>query len=121
MYCPRVNPLRGAVSSIEVLFFRSVRNLHSPDRANISNMPFFNSAFSIFTVIDVFAGMGKMVSVFAGNEFVLVLSRITVISWLDSPEIFRYATVIETNDAYGIWCGYYSNTCYINLNGTDEI
>lgn len=41
---------------------------------------------------------------------------VTVITWNESSEIIRYATIIETDNAFGIWCGYYSNTCYISIN-----
>jgi len=39
--------------------------------------------------------------------------KISIISWLESPELLRYATIIETEDDIGIWCGYYSNNYFI--------
>lgn len=39
--------------------------------------------------------------------------KVTLISWLDSPTVFRYATVIETEDAAGVWCGIYSNMRFL--------
>jgi ribonuclease HI len=35
--------------------------------------------------------------------------KVSLISWLEAPHIFRYATVIETADDIGIWAGLYSN------------
>ena len=35
--------------------------------------------------------------------------KVSLISWLEAPHIFRYATVIETEDDLGIWAGVYSN------------
>ena len=46
--------------------------------------------------------------------------KVTIITWPVSDDIFRYATVIECGDDIGIWCGYYSNTCYIKLNENKE-
>lgn len=34
---------------------------------------------------------------------------IHVITWTESENVYRYATVIKTDDGLGIWCGYYSN------------
>lgn len=34
---------------------------------------------------------------------------IKVITWLESDRAFRYATVVETENDYGIWAGFYSN------------
>lgn len=36
--------------------------------------------------------------------------KVSLITWMETPEIFRYATVIETQNDIGIWAGYYSNT-----------
>lgn len=38
---------------------------------------------------------------------------ITVITWLDAPDVVRYATVIEASNGRGIWSGTYSNTVYL--------
>lgn len=35
--------------------------------------------------------------------------RVSLISWLEAPHIFRYATVIEAGNDVGIFCGTYSN------------
>jgi hypothetical protein len=35
--------------------------------------------------------------------------KVTIISWLEAPGVFRYATVIEANEDVGIWAGCYSN------------
>jgi ribonuclease HI len=35
--------------------------------------------------------------------------KVSLISWLEAPGIFRYATVIEAGDDIGIWAGVYSN------------
>lgn len=37
------------------------------------------------------------------------LPKISLISWLESPEVFRYATVVEAGGDVGIWAGWYSN------------
>jgi ribonuclease HI len=34
---------------------------------------------------------------------------VTLISWLEAPNVFRYATVIEAGNDKGIWAGVYSN------------
>jgi ribonuclease HI len=35
--------------------------------------------------------------------------KVSLISWLEAPNIFRYATVIEIEGCVGIWAGLYSN------------
>lgn len=35
--------------------------------------------------------------------------KVSLISWLEAPHIFRYATVIEAGGDIGIWAGVYSN------------
>ena len=35
--------------------------------------------------------------------------KVTLLSWEESPGVFRYFTVIQTNDDVGAYCGYYSN------------
>lgn len=35
--------------------------------------------------------------------------RVTLITWLEAPHVFRYATVVETATDRGIWAGVYSN------------
>lgn len=37
------------------------------------------------------------------------LPKVSLISWLESPEVFRYATVVEAGGDVGIWAGVYSN------------
>lgn len=36
--------------------------------------------------------------------------KVTLLSWEESPGVFRYFTVIQANDDVGAYCGYYSNT-----------
>jgi ribonuclease HI len=35
--------------------------------------------------------------------------KVSLITWAESEEAFRYATIIETENDIGIWAGYYSN------------
>lgn len=35
--------------------------------------------------------------------------KVSLITWLEAPDVFRYATVIETATDQGIWAGVYSN------------
>jgi ribonuclease HI len=35
--------------------------------------------------------------------------KVSLITWLEAPHIFRYATVVETEEDLGIWAGVYSN------------
>jgi ribonuclease HI len=35
--------------------------------------------------------------------------KVTLITWTESELAFRHATVIEVDNAIGIWCGWYSN------------
>lgn len=35
--------------------------------------------------------------------------KVTLITWLESPNVFRYATVVECGNDKGIWAGVYSN------------
>lgn len=35
--------------------------------------------------------------------------KVSLISWLESPNVFRYATVVECGEDKGIWAGVYSN------------
>lgn len=35
--------------------------------------------------------------------------KVTLLSWEESPGVFRYFTVIQANDDVGAYCGYYSN------------
>lgn len=39
--------------------------------------------------------------------------KVKVITWKESDVAFRYAIVIETNDAIGIWAAFYSNFRYL--------
>lgn len=38
---------------------------------------------------------------------------VTLLVWNESPDVLRYATVIESLGSYGIWCGFYSNMIVI--------
>ena len=46
--------------------------------------------------------------------------RVTLITWMESPYAFRYATVIEAGLDKGIWCGWYSNLHLITSAETKE-
>lgn len=35
--------------------------------------------------------------------------KVNLLTWEESPGVFRYFTVIQTNDDVGAYCGYYSN------------
>lgn len=35
--------------------------------------------------------------------------KILVITWMDAPDMMRYATIVEVNDGKAIYCGVYSN------------
>ena len=35
--------------------------------------------------------------------------KVVIVTWLDAPEVVRYATIIESGNDIGIWCGTYSN------------
>ena len=35
--------------------------------------------------------------------------KITLITWADAPQMFRYATMVETDDASGLWVAWCSN------------
>jgi ribonuclease HI len=39
--------------------------------------------------------------------------KITLISWLESPRAFRYATIIEAGEDIGIWASVYANIRFI--------
>jgi ribonuclease HI len=36
--------------------------------------------------------------------------KVTLLTWEESPGVFRYFTIIESNGDLGAYCGYYSNT-----------
>ena len=40
--------------------------------------------------------------------------KVSVITWMDSPEVMRYATIVEANNDIGIFAGVYSNRRIIN-------
>lgn len=40
--------------------------------------------------------------------------KVSLITWQEADKALRFATVIETDDAKGIWCGYYSNLIFLN-------
>ena len=40
--------------------------------------------------------------------------KVTIITWLDSPDVVRYATITEAGNDKGIYCGVYSNRRIIN-------
>lgn len=39
---------------------------------------------------------------------------VTLVTWKESDTTIRYATIIKTNDAIGIWAGYYSNFKFLD-------
>lgn len=39
--------------------------------------------------------------------------RVSIVTWLVSPGVFRYATIIQSGLGMGIWAGVYSNTHFI--------
>ena len=43
------------------------------------------------------------------NKLASLKPQVKVVSWLESPTAFRYATVVEAGDDKGIWAGVYSN------------
>lgn len=43
-----------------------------------------------------------------------LLPKVTLITWLEAPNVFRYATVIEAGEDKGIWAGCYSNLRLVN-------
>lgn len=43
------------------------------------------------------------------NALADTVKRVAVITWRESDEVFRYATVIETNDDVGIWASVFGN------------
>lgn len=44
--------------------------------------------------------------------------KVTVLTWNESPDVVRYATVVEKEGDYGIWSGFYSNMVFIQPDGT---
>lgn len=43
--------------------------------------------------------------------------EIFILSWKESPQSIRYATVIKTEDAVGIWSNYFANTVLLQRRG----
>lgn len=41
--------------------------------------------------------------------------RVTLVTWQESPNAIRYATIITTVSAVGIWAGYYCNYKYLDV------
>jgi ribonuclease HI len=39
--------------------------------------------------------------------------KVSLITWLESPDVFRYATIVESGEDIGIWCGVYSNIRFV--------
>lgn len=42
------------------------------------------------------------------------LPKVSLITWNESPDAFRYATVVQVGEDVGIWAGVYSNLRFIN-------
>lgn len=38
------------------------------------------------------------------------LPKVSLVTWMETEKVFRYATIIEAGEDVGIWAGYYSNT-----------
>lgn len=43
------------------------------------------------------------------NRLASLKPQVKIVTWLESPTAFRYATVVEAGDDKGIWAGVYSN------------
>lgn len=39
--------------------------------------------------------------------------KVSLVTWMESPDAFRHATVIECDDGIGIWCGMYANIRFL--------
>lgn len=39
--------------------------------------------------------------------------KISLVTWMESEKVFRFATVIEAGEDLGIWAGWYSNTRFL--------
>lgn len=39
--------------------------------------------------------------------------QIKVLTWMEAPDVFRYACVVICDGAKSIWCGYYSNIVFL--------
>ena len=39
--------------------------------------------------------------------------KVNVLTWCESPDVVRYATVVEKDGDFGIWAGFYSNMIFI--------
>lgn len=37
---------------------------------------------------------------------------VNVAVWQEAPDVYRYATIIESEGSYGVWAGFYSNMIY---------
>lgn len=44
--------------------------------------------------------------------------KVSLISWLEAPNVFRYATVVESGEDKGIWAGVYSNLRVVSQPNT---
>lgn len=40
-------------------------------------------------------------------------TKVSLLAWLVSPDVFGYATVVQYNKDYGIWAGFHSNYVYM--------
>lgn len=47
--------------------------------------------------------------------------KVSLITWMESPEAFRYATVVETDDGIGVWCGLFANIRFLSQNKKKEL
>lgn len=59
---------------------------------------------SIKLTVAIDTARRNMLSAIAGNN-----PKVKLITWKESDVAFRYATVVETDDDVGIWCGIHSN------------
>lgn len=43
-------------------------------------------------------------------------TKVIVITWSEAPDMFKYATIIDSGGDYGIWAAFYSNTVFIPID-----
>lgn len=93
---------------------------YEPDEKKVTRLKKeFVSGFNAFKVkANIFTGNSEEVELCLGIDTPSrnALKRIekdtpavTVITWKESSEVYRYATIVKTNDDVGIWAGMYSN------------
>lgn len=68
-----------------------------------------NGNFKIPITVGLDVGIRNLMSGIAEHS-----PKVTVVTWRESDQAFRYATVIETTDDVGIWASIYSNICLLS-------